>query len=73
VSGSQNRGAVTMPDINVSMVVTRLDMWIANQAMKDHMLLPLLKDARDCITHQQREIDRLDRMLLRNDMYRSEG
>jgi hypothetical protein len=55
------------------MVVTRLDMWIANQTMKDHMLLPLLKDARDCITHQQQQIEELDRTALRNMMYRSEG
>ena len=62
-----------MPDINVSMVVTRLDMWINHSAMDHHMLLPLLKDARDCITHQQQQIEELDRTALRNMMYRSEG
>jgi hypothetical protein len=55
------------------MVVTRLDMWINHSAMDHHMLLPLLKDARDCITHQQQQIEELDRTALRNMMYRSEG
>ena len=55
------------------MVLTRLEMWINHSAMDHHMLLPLLKDAHKCIADQQREIEGLNRILIHNDMYRSEG
>lgn len=62
-----------MSEPSVAMVLTRLEMWINHSAMDHHMLLPLLKDAHKCIADQQREIEGLNRILIHNDMYRSEG
>lgn len=62
-----------MSDQSVAMVLTRLEVWITNPAMEDHMLLPLLRDARKCIADQQDIIRQQDSKNLRAAMYREEG
>ena len=62
-----------MTDQSVSMVLTRLDVWITNPAMEHHMLLPLLRDARKCIADQAQTIQQKDSKSLRDAMYREQG
>jgi hypothetical protein len=48
---------------DTDLILTRLACWTTNLAMKDHMLLPLLRDAQAHISAMQREINQLHVML----------
>jgi len=45
------------------LILTRLACWTTNPAMKDHMMLPLLRDAQAHIAAMQREMNQLHVML----------
>jgi hypothetical protein len=59
------------------LILTRLACWTTNPAMKDHMMLPLLRDAQAHIAAMQRDINELtaraDGKEIRAAMYHGEG